>query len=934
MDGTHRARSAGLVLILLLALSAHAFAQPVASGFDAAGMATLRIGSRPDDRTTDAVRLSFGGVLFAGTTGIGSSSRAFVARLLPDGTPDPSFGVGGVAMLPAPSDGFAVAEHPAGGALLAATSGTSPAITLALARFTHTGELHASYGTGGIATGPLPDFFPSAVDVMADGRALVGGSSGDPIRATVIRFTAAGAPDAAYGAGGVATGPNDSSLGRLVVTAGGLVFAAGTAGPFATRDLAAFCFGANGLACPGFAGGTGVATAQIGAGTSVGRDVVRDSANRVIVVGSTESQPFRAVVVRFTPTGALDTTFNPLLGYRLLDFPDNSFSAGVQVDASDRIVIGGLQAPDLFFGTPRLVAAARVTPAGAADATFGTGGVFTANLLGNDAVEGIAIESGTGRILLAGSTGPASGASRSTFSLVLTDGGQPDTSHGPGGAVVSAVTSVVSCSARGIAALPDGRMLVSGSASFPEGERGYLARLNADGTFDASFGTAGTTMLPVEVSKAIDDIVFEPNDRILVSATDPESAVRQLLARFSAGGVLDETFGAAGLATIPQIARPVYIAMTLLPDGGVLASGYQNESPSPLLVAKFTAAGGLDPAFGSGGAVTLPFGMGTDRGRETRALPDGRFLVAATVDGAPALLRLTAAGALDSTFDGDGVVTLGLTGGASDLLSVGDDGILVGGFVAAQGGIVLARFDPEGLPDAAFGTGGTVIDATVAPTTGFVGMTTDDAGCVLAAGTRGPLESRVVALARYLPDGAPDPTYGTAGGVTLDAGAGLFLSDLAVDTSGRALVVGGIQSGTDSLALITRTAAACNDGDACTEDRCVAGVGCTAVQLGGIPGARCLCGVLPAACAGETPPTSVEKKSDKACAALEAAETLDGKPRRRRLNKAQRLFKQAAKKAARATRGKRPALTEACAAALAASFTEQRARAREALDAS
>jgi hypothetical protein len=171
--------------------------------------------------------------------------------------------------------------------------------------------------------------------------------------------------------------------------------------------------------------------------------------------------------------------------------------------------------------------------------------------------------------------------------------------------------------------------------------------------------------------------------------------------------------------------------------------------------------------------------------------------------------------------------------------------------------------------------------------------------------------------------------------VTLAAGNALLTSDLALDASGRALVAGGMQSGADGVALIARIApAACNDGDACTVDRCVAGAGCTAVPLEGIPGARCLCGVLPAACAGETPPPSVAKKSDKACAALEAAESLEGKPRRRRLGKAQRLLKQAAKKASRAARGKRPTLTEACAAALAASLTEQRTRAREALGAS
>jgi uncharacterized delta-60 repeat protein len=220
---------------------------------------------------------------------------------------------------------------------------------------------------------------------------------------------------------------------------------------------------------------------------------------------------------------------------------DNAFATSVAVDAADRILIGGLQATNLLFNTPRLASAARLTAGGIADASFATGGLFTTNVLGNDDVQGISVEPGTGRVLLAGSAGPTTGSSRSAFTLALTDDGEPDASHGPGGAVASALSSVVNCSARGIAVQPDGRLLVSGDASFPEGDRGYLARLNADGTFDASFGTAGLTTLPTDVSRSIGRIVLDSNARIVVSVGSRELSAH-LLARFHADGMLDETF--------------------------------------------------------------------------------------------------------------------------------------------------------------------------------------------------------------------------------------------------------------------------------------------------------------------------------------------------------------------------------------------------------
>jgi hypothetical protein len=186
-------------------------------------------------------------------------------------------------------------------------------------------------------------------------------------------------------------------------------------------------------------------------------------------------------------------------------------------------------------------------------------------------------------------------------------------------------------------------------------------------------------------------------------------------------------------------------------------------------------------------------------------------------------------------------------------------------------------------------------------------------------------------LARFLPDGSPDPTFGAGGRMTTNVGLSPSASGFALDASGNALLVGSISVGLDRVGMIARLPAACTDGNACTVDQCLPGVGCTHTQLLGIPGARCLCGVLPGACAGQSPPASVGKKSDKACSALEAAESATGKKRKRGLAKARRLLKEATRNAARAGRGKKPKLGKECATALGANFTEQRVRALEAL---
>jgi uncharacterized delta-60 repeat protein len=700
------------LLGVLLAWPASTLAQS-ASGFDATGITTIRIGARPVDEVSSAVRLASGHVLLAGTFNTGTS-QAFLARLRPDGTPDPGFGTGGVATLPAPSFASGVAAHPAGGAVLLATTGLSTA-QLAVARFTETGTLDPGYGGGGIGTATIPDLLGvSGVAVSATGRAFVAGTAGDPARAVVLRFDAAGNLDPTYGTAGVAMGGPDSSMTSLVVTAAGVAFGAGIDGVYApTRSLAVFCFDATGNPCAGFGGGTGMATSTLGAASSIGRAVGVDGAGRVVAAGVTDFPGSDAAVARFTSTGAADATVNGGLGYRLLGLSGDSNASSLVIDAGNRIVVAGVQAADFMPQTPRQAMAVRLTATGALDATFGVGGRFTTNIGGADNMVSVGLDPGTGGLLLAGSTGPTLGI-RSAVTLALTSAGAADPAHGSGGAVIAALSSATSCPASGVALQPDGRMLVAGEATFANGRRPYFARLNLDGTLDASFGSAGVTTLPSAVAASADEIAVAADGSSMGVLTLPQSLVSHVVVHLRADGALDTGFGSAGVASIPSIPEAIYGGLLPLVDGGVLASGRVNDSPGPLVVAKFTAQGAADPAFGAGGASQIPGGT-TNFGRDMRVLADGRILVAASVGGSPGLVRLLPTGAPDPTFDGDGVVTLPFMGGGTNLLSAGDDGILLGGSLPNPlGGLLLARFDRDGVPDPAFGIGGVVTDSSAA----------------------------------------------------------------------------------------------------------------------------------------------------------------------------------------------------------------------------
>jgi hypothetical protein len=67
-------------------------------------------------------------------------------------------------------------------------------------------------------------------------------------------------------------------------------------------------------------------------------------------------------------------------------------------------------------------------------------------------------------------------------------------------------------------------------------------------------------------------------------------------------------------------------------------------------------------------------------------------------------------------------------------------------------------------------------------------------------------------------------------------------------------------------------ASACDDGDPCTEDACVAGVGCVTTPASGFASVACTCArSAPAACAGEALPASIAARRERVCDLFAAA---------------------------------------------------------------
>ena len=196
-------------------------------------------------------------------------------------------------------------------------------------------------------------------------------------------------------------------------------------------------------------------------------------------------------------------------------------------------------------------------------------------------------------------------------------------------------------------------------------------------------------------------------------------------------------------------------------------------------------------SFGSGGIVRTDIRGDADQAEAVAVQPDGKIVVgglAAKVAGSLsdfALARYNADGSLDTSFGSGGIVTTDFGGeDAAVALAVQADGKIVAAGSAGDH-IALARYLPDGTLDSTFGSGGT----TVNPGFGVAnGLALTPAGEILLAGYSGG----DFLLLAYRPDGTPNLGFGHLGSVTTDINGGSsdFAENLVVDAQGRIILVG------------------------------------------------------------------------------------------------------------------------------------------------
>jgi uncharacterized delta-60 repeat protein len=338
---------------------------------------------------------------------------------------------------------------------------------------------------------------------------------------------------------------------------------------------------------------------------------------------------------------------------------------------------------------------------------------------------------------------------------------------------------------------PNGRIVLGGGGAVSPSF--CVARLRPDGALDASFGSGGKRTIEFggDIIESAYGATLQADGKILLVG---ESDSRVAVARLNPNGSLDDDFSTDGKKTFSWGGISIAMDVLVMPNGKILVAGFSGPEGGNIQVARLEAGGALDAGFGTEGRAPVDFG-GDDFGLAMARQADGRILIAGSSSASGAVVaRLRAKGELDPDFDGDGRVTLPGGGTVRAVLVQPDGKIVVAGNASGSAIMTVTRLNPNGSPDSSFdGDGTATIDFGSLADLAHDAVLQSD-GKIVVAGYK--QDGEEVAVARLNPNGSPDATFGTNGKATVDFGVAMFGNAVALQ-DGRIVVAGQRTSGDD-----------------------------------------------------------------------------------------------------------------------------------------
>jgi uncharacterized delta-60 repeat protein len=378
----------------------------------------------------------------------------------------------------------------------------------------------------------------------------------------------------------------------------------------------------------------------------------------------------------------------------------------------------------------------------------------------------------------------------------LFSAGSLDTSFGGTGIVEAVVPGGVVYEAT-VAVLPSQKIVTVGTAYVPIESDGAeaeiepeieLARYNTDGTLDTSFGISGKTDTSVAHVDLVTQAAIAPDGKIVVVGRSANAGYGGFIARFDADGTLDQSFGNGGFATLSggggADADSDLPALSIQPDGKIVTG--MIGQPSEFTLERFDSDGTPDASFGQAGILQLTNSV-AEFGGVAIAL-NGDVLVSGGNSAGQVVLEFDTTGKQVASLE-----TLILQNDeANSLLVDGDGDIVVSGTAATsspqQSFPYVLRLTPDLKLDPSFGQAGVALLAQAGLQSDLAEEPDGKYALEFAASTSPSQPFQTTpALARLNQDGSLDTSFGTDG---LETGVLANDSDsIAVQADGNLLLV-------------------------------------------------------------------------------------------------------------------------------------------------
>ncbi|MBI3784797.1 MAG: DUF4215 domain-containing protein [Deltaproteobacteria bacterium] len=377
------------------------------------------------------------------------------------------------------------------------------------------GNLDPTFGTAGVVTTPVGNTSASAWGLAVDpgGNLLVAGNIDGNF--SVVRYLPNGAVDSGFGASGVAVatiGSGSALAEDVVVTAGGTIVAGGYATVASSHALALAGFLSNGSPDTSFGSGGTVLTDPYPSSDDEGQALLLDAQGRLLFGGYTYSSG-NSLLARYSSSGSLDTSFG---------------SSGIASGPLHQIESAVLQGDGKIVGTGywygSSFSVARWTASGAADSSFGSGGSVQTSIGSR--------YSWSSAIALSGTKIIAAGGAETNCQNVCDDWG----------------------------------------CSFRCDDAFAAAQYDQNGALDPSFGNSGTLLTTIGAFAGAGAVVVQPDGKMVLAGTANGLVA---LARYTANGQLDTSFGSAGIVTT-SIGTNLSLAAASLQNGKLVVAGNAN----------------------------------------------------------------------------------------------------------------------------------------------------------------------------------------------------------------------------------------------------------------------------------------------------------------------------------------------------------------------